>query len=68
MLITSNLFLYTAAFIASCGHFVSKFYSGCLQEVMFGIPYSYCKVNYSKTTSPNNFKIIPEDFLPDATS
>ena len=35
---------------------------------MFGIPYSYCKVNYSRTTSTNNFEIIPEEFLPDTIS
>ena len=39
-------------------HLVSKFYSGCLQEVMFGISYSYCKVNHST----NHFGIITEDF------
>ena len=30
---------------------------------MFGFSYSYCKVNYSKTASTNNF----EDFLPDVS-
>ena len=62
MLITSNFFY------CILWHLVSKFYSGGLQEVMFGIPYSYCKVNYSKMTSTNNFEIIPEDILPDAIS
>ena len=38
------------------------------RKLLFGIPYSYDKVNYFKTTSTNNFKIVPEDFLPDATS
>ena len=35
---------------------------------LFGIPYSYCKGNYSKTISTNNFEIIPEDILPDTIS
>ena len=55
---------YTQQFLLHLGHLVSKFFSGILQEVMFGIPYSYCKVKYSKMTSTNNF----EDILPDAIS
>ena len=35
---------------------------------LFGIPYSSCKVNYSKTTSTYNFVIIPEDILPNLIS
>ena len=35
---------------------------------MFGIPYSYWRVSYSKTTSTNNLEIIPEYLLPDAIS
>ena len=45
---------------------VTKFYSGISQEVMFGIPYSHCKVNFSKMTSAYNLVIIVEDTLPDA--
>ena len=65
MLIASNLFI-NSSFYFILRYLVSKFYSGCLQEVMFGIPWSYCRVNYSKTTSTNNFEIIPEHNLPDA--
>ena len=30
---------------------------------MLNIPYSNCKVNFSKTTSTNNFKITPENLF-----
>ena len=63
MLITANIFFKNSSFYCILQHLVSRFYSGCLQEVMFGIPYSYCKVNYSKMTASNNFEIIPEDIL-----
>ena len=62
MLITSNIFYNQQLLL----HFVGKLYFVCLQEVMFGTPYSYCKVDYSKMTSTNNFEIIPRDILPDA--
>ena len=68
MLITANIFFKNSSFYCILQHLVSRFYSACLQEVMFGIPYLYCKVNYSKTTSTNSFEIIPEDILPDAIS
>ena len=44
-------------------HLGGKFYFGCLQEVMSGIPYLHRKVHYSKTTSTNNFEIIPQEFF-----
>ena len=65
MLITSNLFI-NSSFYCILRHLVSKLYSDCLQEVIVGILYSYCKVDYSKMTYANNFEIIPEDILPDA--
>ena len=61
--ITRNFIFINNSFYYILKHLVSKFYSGCLQEVMFIIPYSYYKVNYSKTTSPSSFEIIPEDLF-----
>ena len=53
MLITTNIFISN-----SLQHLVSKFYSGCLQEVMFGIPDTNCN---SKMAFTNYFENIPEE-------
>ena len=68
MLITSNLFYKQQLLLHLSTTNISKFYSGCLQEVMCDIAYSYYRVNYSMMTSTNNVKIITEDFWPDAIS
>ena len=68
MLITPAIYFINSNLYCILQNLVSKFYSGCLQEVMFGIPYSHCKVNHFKTTSTNIFEIIPEDILPDTIS
>ena len=66
MLNTSNLF-YTAAFIASYDILLVSSILAVYRN-LFGITYSYCKVNYSKTTAQKIFRLFQKILLPDAFS